>query len=235
MKLTVVIPCYNEEKTLGEVLDRVLTAPPADVDREIVVVDDGSTDDGAAVAQRYVARHPGVVHLIRLPKNKGKGAALRAGFQSATGDVVLVQDADLEYDPGDYPRLLAPFADPAVNVVFGSRILGSSNRSYSRYYWGGRLVTWVTNLLYGSRLTDEPTGYKVVRRSLLARLPLECDGFEFCPELTALLLRRGETIHETPIQYRPRSFADGKKINWRDGVVALWTLWRLRWRRRDRC
>jgi dolichol-phosphate mannosyltransferase len=229
MKLSVVIPCYNEECTLAAVLDRVIAAAPPDVEKEILIVDDGSKDGSAAIAEEYARRHPRVVFAHRLPANRGKGAAVRHGFQQATGDVVLIQDADLEYNPDEYPKLLAPFADPKVQVVYGSRILGSQNRSYNRYYWGGRGVTWFTNLVYGSTLTDEPTGYKAFRREFLQSIPLECDGFEFCPEITAKVLRRKVTIHEVPISYTPRSFAEGKKIGWRDGFAALWTLLRFRW------
>jgi dolichol-phosphate mannosyltransferase len=231
MKLSVVIPCYNEERTLAAVLERVLAAPPATVAREILVVDDGSTDRSVAIAEEYAAKHSGVVFSHRQPTNMGKGAAVRAGFAAATGDVVLIQDADLEYDPNDYEALIRPFENPEVLVVYGSRIKGSRNRSYDRYYWGGRGVTFFTNLVYGSRLTDEPTGYKVFRRGFLQTIPLECDGFEFCPEITAKVLRRGVTIHEVPIAYHPRSFEEGKKINWRDGFRALWTLLRFRWGR----
>jgi len=228
MKLSVVIPCYNEERTLAAVLERVIAAPPADVAKEILVIDDGSRDRSLGIAQEFAERHPGVF-AHKQPSNQGKGAAVRAGFEKATGDIVLIQDADLEYDPDDYPALLAPFERPDVLVVYGSRIRGSRNRSYNRYYWGGRAVTFFTNLIYGSHLTDEPTGYKVFRRSFLQTIPLECNGFEFCPEITAKVLRRNVVIHEVPIAYHPRSFEEGKKINWRDGFAALWTLLRFRW------
>jgi glycosyltransferase involved in cell wall biosynthesis len=232
VKVTIVIPCFNEERTLATLLERVLAAPPADVEKEIVVVNDGSTDRSPEIAAEFARRAPGVVRAERLPSNRGKGAAVRVGFALATGDVVLVQDADLEYDPNEYPKLLAPFADPKIQAVYGSRIQGSTNRSYSHYYWGGRLVTWFCNLLYGTRITDEPTGYKAFRRDLLRSIPLESDGFEFCPEITARVLRRGVKIHEVPIGYRPRKFDEGKKINWRDGLVAIWTLLRWRWGRK---
>src|SRR4051812_28324641 len=165
MKLSVVIPCYNEERTLAAVLDRVLAAPPTDVLKEILIVDDGSNDRSFEIAEEFARKHSGIVFAHRQPINRGKGAAVRAGFEKATGDVVLIQDADLEYDPNDYPALLKPFENPEVQVVYGSRILGSRNRSYNRYYWGGRGVTMFTNLVYWSNLTDEPTGYKVFRRS----------------------------------------------------------------------
>lgn len=228
MKLSVVIPCFDEEATLPLILERVLAAPPAEVMKEIIVVDDGSGDASATIARRFEAEHPGVVRLIQLPHNRGKGAAVITGFRHATGDIVLIQDADLEYDPNDYPALLAKFADPAVAVVYGSRILGSRKRSYHRYYWGGRLVTLATNLLYGTHLTDEPTCYKVFRRPVLDALELCSEGFEFCPEITAKVLRRGFRIHEVPIHYHPRSFAEGKKIGWRDGLRAIKTLLRYR-------
>jgi glycosyltransferase involved in cell wall biosynthesis len=221
MKLSIVIPCCNEQRTLAAILDRVLATATPGWDREILIVDDGSTDASPQIAQEYLRRHPEQFVWIARPKREGKGAAVHDGFRSATGDVVLIQDADLEYDPADYPALLAPFRDPAVQVVYGSRILGSSNRSYNRYYWGGRLVTAFTNLVYRGGLTDEPTGYKAFRRELLATLPLRCKGFAFCPEVTAKVLRRGVRIHEVPIQYRPRSFQEGKKIRWSDGVRAI--------------
>ncbi len=234
LKLSIVIPAYNEAATLGEVLAAALAAPIPGP-REIIVVDDGSRDGSAALAEDWANRHPGVVRCLRQSHNQGKGAALRAGFAAATGDVVIVQDADLEYDPNDYAKLLAPFADPAVQVVYGSRIAGSRNYSYSTFYWGGRLVTWWTNLLFWSKLTDEPTGYKLFRTAFLRTIPLECTGFEFCPEVTAKILRRRVPILEVPIAYRPRSFDAGKKIRARDGWIALATLWRWRWAKLERC
>ena len=142
--------------------------------------------------------------------------------------MLIVQDADLEYDPNDYAVILDRFTDTGVKVVYGSRILGGGSHSYRRYYWGGRLVTMFANVLYGSHLTDEPTCYKAIRREVLDELELVSKGFEFCPEITAKLLRRGYQIHEVPIRYHPRSFEQGKKISWRDGLIALWTLLRYR-------
>ena len=229
MKVSIVIPCFNEEKTLPQVLDRVLEAPVHGMDKEILVVDDGSTDLSSMVAGEYQSAHPGVVWLVQRSENRGKGAAVREGLEYATGEIILIQDADLEYDPGDYEALLARFDDPAVTVVYGSRILGSRNRSYDRYYWGGRLITLATNLIYGTRITDEPTGYKVFRRDALSGITLTRDDFGFCPELTARLVRRGHRIVEVPIHYNPRSFEEGKKIRWTDGLAALWILLKLRW------
>ena len=225
MKLTVIIPAYNEAATLAEVIRRVLTTGVAE---EVVVVDDGSTDGTAEVLSRLPAGYAPVVHVLRHAQNRGKGAAIRTGLAVITGDLVLVQDADLEYEPAEYPVLLAPFSDPAVLVVYGSRNLRRNPRSNIAFYWGGRFLSWVANRLYGSHITDEATGYKVVRTSLLRELHLESEGFEFCAEVTAKLLRRGVRICEVPISYRPRSWAEGKKIRWYDGVVAIWTLVRLR-------
>ncbi|HVJ79433.1 MAG TPA: glycosyltransferase family 2 protein, partial [Planctomycetia bacterium] len=220
-----VMPCFNEEATVLACCKRVLASPWV---KQVLVVDDASTD---ATTERLATIDDPRVRVLRQEVNAGKGAALRRGFAEAEGPFVVVQDADLEYDPAEYPALLAPFADPAVRVVYGSRIKGSRNFSYSHYYWGGRLVTFLTNLIYGSRLSDEPTGYKIFRRDLLDELKLESDGFEFCPEITAKVLRRKIAIHEVPIEYRPRSFAEGKKIRWHDGIRALQTLLKYRWKR----
>ncbi len=251
--LSVVIPVYNERDTVRQLLDRVRAVVIPGWRMEIIAVDDGSTDGTGELLEDYFAATLSVLasatttstalatpvlnadlprwRLLREVSNRGKGAALRRGFSQAHGDVILVQDADLEYDPSDYPALLEPIMNGRSRVVYGSRILNTANRGYSAiwFYLGGRLVTLATNLLYGSRLTDEPTGYKVFRRELLQQIPLECEGFEFCPEITAKLLRLGEPILEVPIRYMPRKPDQGKKIGWRDGVEALVTLWRWRW------
>ena len=228
MKLSIVIPFYNEAATLGELLKRVLAVRLDGVDKEILAVDDGSRDGSAEIAAHFARQRPDVVRVISFATNGGKGRAVIAGLEQATGEICIIQDADLEYDPEDYRPILEAYHDPDVHVVYGSRILGSGNRSYHRYYWGGRLVTWWTNLLYGSRLTDEPTCYKSFRRQVLDGLHLTSSGFEFCPEITAKLLRRGYRIVEVPIRYYPRSFAEGKKIRYSDGLKAVWTLARLR-------
>ena len=228
MKLSVIIPAYNEAATVAEVIRRVLATGEAG---EIVVVDDGSTDGTPEVLAGLQVRHGPVVRVLHHVQNRGKGAAIRTGLAAATGDLVLVQDADLEYEPAEYSVLLAPFSDPAVQVVYGSRNLQHNPRSNFAFYWGGRFLSWVANRLYGSRISDEATGYKVVRTSLLRELNLQSEGFEFCAEITAKLLRRGVRICEVPISYRPRSRAEGKKIRWHDGIVAVWTLVRYRLRR----
>jgi dolichol-phosphate mannosyltransferase len=232
--LSIVMPVYNERQHVLQVISRVLEAPLPGWQKELLVVDDGSSDGSAELLQEAWEARGGREGwlLLRQPVNRGKGAALRAGFARASGDVVLIQDADLEYDPADYPALLRPIEEGRTRVVYGSRILHPENKTYSalRFYLGGRLVTAFTNLLFGSRLSDEPTGYKVFRREVLLGIPLQCEGFEFCPEVTAKLLRRGERIEEVPIRYKPRKPDEGKKIGWKDGVEALLTLWRWRWK-----
>ena len=228
MKLSVVIPVYNEAETVGSLIERVLAVDLQGVEREVIAVDDGSTDRSYQVLERIAAGRPELVKVYHHRENRGKGAAIRTALQHVTGDIVITQDADLEYDPEDYPRLLALFEDPAVQVVYGSRNLRSNPRSSWTFYWGGRVVSWVANLLYGSDLTDEATGYKLFRTDLLRSLDLQSDGFEFCPEVTGKLLRRDIDIHEIPISYQPRGLEEGKKINWRDGLEAIWTLLRHR-------
>lgn len=229
LRLSVVIPALNEQNTLVRVVDAVVATGSA---AEVIVVDDGSNDRSPALIRELEQRHPGVVRGLRHEHRRGKGAAVRTGLAAATGDLVLVQDADLEYEPADFAALLAPFADPSVEAVYGSRNLRPGNpRSSFAFYWGGRLLSWVTNLFYGSRMTDESTGYKLVRAELMRELDLRANGFEFCPELTGKLLRRGVTIHEVPISYHPRTFAEGKKICWRDGLIAVGVLARVRFMR----
>ena len=238
MKLSIIIPFYNEAATLGELLRKVLAVRLEGISKEILAVNDGSQDGSREIAELFAREHSDQVRLISFPTNGGKGRAVIAGLSAATGDILLVQDADLEYEPEDYHAILQKYKDPAVRVVFGSRILGSTRletngstrrHSYERYYWGGRIVTLATNLLYSTHLTDEPTCYKSLRRDVLTELHLESRGFEFCPEITAKLLRRGFRIVEVPIHYYPRGFDEGKKIRFTDGIKAIWTLLTLRW------
>lgn len=218
MKLSVVIPVYNESGTLKEILRRI---NEIDIDKEIIVVDDGSTDSTVGLIKELKAAQNGQIRFLAHETNSGKGAAIVTGLQAAQGDITLIQDADLEYDPGDYPALLEPFKDEEVQVVYGSRNLRKNDRSTLTFYWGGRLLSWITNLLYGSNITDEPTCYKVFRTSLLKDLNLQCRGFDFCPEVTAKVLRRKIPIHEVPISYYPRDWKQGKKIQWKDGITAI--------------
>ncbi|MBN1956259.1 MAG: glycosyltransferase family 2 protein [Anaerolineae bacterium] len=227
-KLSVLMPVYDEAATLTQVVERVMAVK---VEKEIIIIDDSSTDHSWEVIQQLAQRWPDVVKPLRHERNQGKGAALRTAVPHIDGDIVVTQDADLEYDPADYPRLLAPFASPEVQVVYGSRNLQRNPRSSLSFYWGGRLLSWLVNLLYGCRITDEATGYKLFRSDLFRSLDIQADGFEFCPEVTAKVLRRGIVIHEVPISYQPRSRAEGKKIRWQDGAIAIWMLLRYRWKK----
>jgi len=227
-KLSVVVPVYNEEATLGEIVARVLRV---DLDLEVLVVDDGSVDRTGELADRLAGEHDNV-RSFHLESNRGKGAAVRRGIAEARGNVVVVQDGDLEYNPNDFVPMLAEMRRLQSPVLYGSRRLRHRSASVqASYYWGGVLVTAFTNLLYRARLTDEPTCYKMWTRELIQSIPLACDGFEFCPEVTAKVLKRGIPIPEIQIHYQPRSTAEGKKIRFRDGLIALWTLLRLRFSR----
>jgi glycosyltransferase involved in cell wall biosynthesis len=227
MKVSIVIPVYNEARTLREVLERVRAARlPEGCSREIVVVDDGSTDGTWRTLGEQI--RAGLVVGHRSPVNFGKGAALRIGIALASGDIVLIQDGDLECDPNDHARLLAPIVNGDADVVYGSRLLaGRQGMPFTRWI-ANRALTFAANVLYGARLTDEATAYKAFRASVLRRLELKCIRFEFCPEVTAKIRRLGYRIHEEPIGYRGRGIAEGKKIRARDGVEAMWTLIRYR-------
>jgi glycosyltransferase involved in cell wall biosynthesis len=226
-RLSVILPFFNEERTVAEIVRRIRAGGTA---TEIIAIDDGSTDGSRRQLERLRTYAGTPLHILCHSTNRGKGAAIRSGLSRVTGDLVLIQDADLEYDPGEYATLLAPFADPEVHVVHGSRNLRPNPRSTHAFYWGGRFLSWFANLLYGSRLTDIATCYKVFRTSMLRAVPLSGDGFEFCSEVTAHFLRRGVEIVEVPISYRPRSRAEGKKIRWHDGATAIWTLLKIRFR-----
>jgi len=228
MRLSVIVPAYNEARSIAEIVGRLLAL---DLDLEVLAVDDGSTDRTWESLQQIRSDR---LRALRHATNRGKGAAIRTALPAARGDYVIIQDADLEYDPGDIEAILAEAERTGAEVVYGNRIHGAFRRSYQRYYWGGRLVTLVTNLLYDLGIHDEPVGYKLFRRELLVSLPLRCEGFEFCPEVTARVARAGIRIHEVPIAYSPRSFTQGKKISWRDGALAVWTLVRLRFGPRGR-
>lgn len=225
MRLSILVPVYNEERTLAALLDRVLEVDLG-VEKEIVVVDDASTDRTPEILAAYATR----VRVLRHPRNRGKGAALRTALAHATGAFVVPQDADLEYEPADLRLLLETARSRGAKVVYGSRRLHRANRQYSAlaFYLGGVLVTWAANLLFRLRLTDEPTCYKLVDRALIERMELACERFEFCAEVTAKAARLGEPIVEVPILYRPRHMSEGKKIRARDGWETLQTLWRYR-------
>lgn len=224
--ISILIPVYNEEKTLKNIVEKVLRADTLGLTKEIIIINDGSSDSTGQVAAKLVNRS---TKMIEYSDNRGKGYALRLGLQHAKGDLVLIQDADLEYDPQDYRHLIKPlFLDYATAAVYGSRELTPNSRSYVAYFAGGKLVTWLTNFLYSSHLTDVNSGYKVFRTQVLRLLELNTDGFDFCPEVTAKLLKSGRKIQEVPIRYCPRTFEEGKKIGIKDGLTAIVTLIRIR-------
>jgi len=223
MKLSVIMPVYNEATTIAEIVRRVLAV---ELPKELVIVDDGSTD-GTRELLRQIP--PDVATVLFHKCNQGKGAAIRTALEHVTGEIVIIQDADLEYDPNDYHALIRPIVEGTAQVVYGSRVLKADNPySHLRFYLGGRLLSLLANLLYGLWITDEPTCYKVFRRELLKGLNLQCRGFEFCPEVTAKIGRRGIPIHEVPIRYAPRTIDEGKKISWKDGLYAVWILLKYR-------
>ena len=222
--VSIVIPAYNERDTVDAILNSVSNIRVPGWKREIIVVDDGSTDGTNDVLSKWKKK----IRVLSLPKNYGKGAALAKGFQYAKGDVILIQDADTEYSPNDYKGLLAPFENDRVYVVYGSRFLGSHLSTMYLYAVGNKFVTWITNVLYNTNITDMETGYKVFRRSVLDHIVISAKRFDFEPEFTAKALRAGYQIYEVPISYFGRKFSEGKKLTWRDGVIALWTLLRCR-------
>jgi glycosyltransferase involved in cell wall biosynthesis len=239
-RLSVVVPMYNEEATVTTLLERVVLAPlPEAIDElELVLVDDGSTDNTWQRVQDWQPPsredHIGVeVQRFQQPQNRGKGAALRTGFARATGEFVLVQDADLEYDPGEYPVLLQPILDGLADVVYGSRFLGGPHRVlFFWHYLGNRFLTLISNMFTDLNLTDMETCYKVFSADVLRQLELTSDRFGFEPEVTAKIARTGCRIYEVPISYHGRTYAEGKKIGWKDGVAAIWTILKFNlWKR----
>ncbi|WCB96570.1 Undecaprenyl-phosphate 4-deoxy-4-formamido-L-arabinose transferase [Baekduia alba] len=225
MKITFLIPAYNEAATIVAVLDAV---DALGLDREILVVDDGSQDGTAALVEQWAQGNDGVVLLRK--ENAGKGSALRHGIPHATGDIVVIQDADLEYDPQDVPSLIKPIVDGAADVVYGSRLSGGgAQRAYMFWHLvGNRFLSLVTGVLFNTTLSDMETGYKAFRREVLQALPLTEDQFGIEPEITGWICRRGLRIYEVPISYFGRTYGEGKKITWRDGFRALWVLLRVR-------
>jgi glycosyltransferase involved in cell wall biosynthesis len=225
LKTSIVIPSYNERNTINELLDRVHAVP---IEKEVIVVDDCSTDGTRELLKQRVDEK-GDITLRLLPRNSGKGAAVKDGLRLATGDVVIVQDADLEYDPADYPILLRPIQTGKANVVYGSRFLGEHKAMYFWHSVGNKMLTLLCNMLFDTTLTDMETCYKVFTIDIARKLDLREPRWGFDPEITARILRMGHRIYEVPISYAGREFHEGKKINaWRDGWVVLLTLFRYR-------
>ncbi len=228
-RLTILMPVFNEVRTIREILEQVDTADAAGLVKDLIIVDDGSTD-GTRERLQQLDGLKTPFRVLFHAQNMGKGAALRTALTYATGDIILIQDADLEYDPSEYPELLAPILMGRADVVYGSRIRGGKPvRDFSMVYlWGNKFVTFVANLLYGGALTDMETCYKVFRADVIKNIQIRANRFEFEPEITAKVLKRGHKIVELPISYYGRDRAEGKKLSWRDGIGALWTLLKYR-------
>ncbi len=222
--LSIVIPVFNEVQTIDAILQKVIHFRLSGWKKDIIIVDDCSSDGTVDKLKLWEKR----CTVIYQPINQGKGAALTEGFKHVKGDIVLIQDADLEYDPSDYHALLVPFDNPTVDVVFGSRFLGPHLSTMFLYALGNKFVTFITNILYNTNITDMETGYKVFRREVLDKIHVYAKKFDFEPEFTAKVLKAGYQIYEVPISYFGRKFDEGKKLTWRDGVMALWTLIKLR-------
>lgn len=225
MKLSIVIPVYNEEKTIAKIVGIVKNVNLGSMKKEIIIVDDFSTDCTRDVLKKI--NEPDI-KIFYHQKNMGKGAALRTGFRHATGDFIIIQDADLEYDPNDYPRLLKPLLGKKAKVVYGSRFMRKMRSKILSHYIGNKLLTMITNIMFGSRLTDMETCYKAFTKDVLKGINLRANRFDFEPEITAKVLKKGYKIIEIPISYKHRMWDEGKKITWRDGVKALYYIIKYR-------
>lgn len=228
MKLSIIIPVYNEEQTISELVERVRAVALGDIEKEIIIANDGSSDGTRAAINNSRWFGDPCIRTYESEINVGKGGAVRLGLKFATGDIILVQDADLELDPQEYGRLLAPILSGQTDVVYGSRFLQPTHRIPRRTRLANRALTWLTNVLFKARLTDMETAYKVFRRHVLDGVRLRCVGFDFEPELTASLLMSGHRIVEVPITYSPRRIDEGKKIGWSDGFDAIYALLKCR-------
>jgi glycosyltransferase involved in cell wall biosynthesis len=226
--ISIIIPAYDEAHTIADIVARVRAAPVT-LRRDIVVVDDASRDDTVATVEKLVAENRGDLRLVRHSVNRGKGAALRSGLAEARGDIIIVQDADLEYDPRDYPQLLEPILEGYADVVFGNRFHGGPHRAlYFWHYLANKTLTLMTNALTGLNLSDMEVGYKVFTADVVRRLHLTAERFGIEPELTIKVARLGVRLYEVPIRYHGRTYAEGKKITWRDGAAALFHIVRYR-------
>jgi len=225
MKLSIIIPVFNEKNTIKEIIKRVFEAQTFGIEKEIIVVDDGSTDGTKEILENLKKEFSFILIDSHSDKqNHGKGAAIQAGLKYVSGNFVLIQDADLEYNPKDYPILLKPLIDQETDIVYGSRYLIKTPHSSFRYYLGGRILTFIFNLLFSAHLTDINTGYKVFKAEIIRNINLQEKDFAFCEEITAKVIRKGYKIKEVAISYSPRSIKEGKKIKFRDGIKGLWTI-----------
>ncbi len=226
MRLSILMPVYNESDTLHEILGQVRAVELPDTEKEIIAVDDGSTDGSGEILDREA--EAGDLRVFHHERNRGKGAAVRTAIEQATGDILLIQDADLEYDPRDYPTLIRPILEGRIDVVYGSRFLGPRKAMLFWNMLGNKLLTLTTNILYNAILSDMETCYKCFRAEIVKDIPLHAKRFELEPELTAKILKRGHRIFEVPISYYGREYDEGKKISWRDAPLAFWTLIKYR-------
>jgi len=227
LKLSIIIPVYNEEATVREIIRRVNAVQLDGIEKEIIAVDDGSQDNSAQILRDEAEK--GRIQAYFHPQNRGKGAAIRTALDHVSGDIVLIQDADLEYDPRDYPQLIAPILEGRATVVYGSRFLGGPRKAMLFWHMvGNKALTLVTNLLYDTILSDMETCYKVFKTEVIKPISIRSRRFEVEPELTAKILKRGIRIYEVPISYNGREYEEGKKITWKDGFIALWTLVKYR-------
>ena len=229
MKISILIPAFNEAGTIERSINGLLAVDFAPHQTEIIVIDDASTDRTGEIVSAYSS----CVRLLKHERNRGKGAAIRTALAVASGEVIVIHDADLEYDPADLPALLVPITCGEADAAYGSRFLNGASPAGMKpqNLLANRLLARAANLLYGGRLTDEATCYKAIRADVLGEMNLQCERFEFCPEVTAKLLRRRRRIVEVPVSYHARSVAEGKKIHWYDGLEAVWTLVRYRFAR----
>jgi len=226
MKLSLIMPVYNESATIREIVRKVMSVP---LNIELIIVDDASTDHTPKILREEILpAYPGIILLSHIT-NKGKAAAIRTAIPHCTGGIITIQDGDLETEPNDLIHLTEPIRRAEASVVYGSRYLNTHEAHlYRSYQLGGRVLSWTVNLLYGQHITDEPACYKVFRADILKSIKLDYDRFEFCPEVTAKVSKMGYKIKELPMNYYPRSFAEGKKLNWQDGLKALWVLFKYR-------
>jgi glycosyltransferase involved in cell wall biosynthesis len=226
MKLSVIIPIYNERKTLETIVSRVEAVDLGDIAKEIILVDDGSTDGTREILKGYADR-PGFLVVLH-EKNGGKGRAVRTGIEHFTGDIVIIQDADLEYDPQDFPTMLKPILQGKADVVYGSRFKGSGRAFLAHHYYGNKFISFVANILFNTCLSDVETCYKAFRREVFQKIRLRSNTFTIEPEITAKVFKNKFRVFEVPISYSGRDFSEGKKITWRDGFSAIWALVRFR-------
>lgn len=232
MKLSIIVPVYNEEKTILKILDKLIKVNLG-IKKEIIIIDDGSTDNSKQIIKNYLKRkkkNKNSEFQFLSKKNGGKGSAIKEGIKLSMGDIITIQDADLEYNPRDYKKLIAPIIEKKEKVVYGSRFLRRHKPMYKLYFLGNKFLTFLTKMLYNTKITDMETCYKVFKAQVIKKIKIKANKFDFEPEITARILKSKVRIKEIPISYKPRSVEEGKKIDWKDGLFAIWTLvyWKFR-------